>query len=1650
MYTSSLPPSTLIRDHLDDQPLSSLFPKDDELMASTIGSFASNTSSTVSTMSDLFSTLSIETPTSTVSTLSHDAKRLRQPHVPVFGDGLSSPASSLVTPINELDHTTSQQFLVAQRSIQLGLQSGQSQLLAKGVQTLSDLAQLHHCQDAFYPLAECYYLGLHVPSRQPDKTTALHWYKRVATTLPANDQHAPTLGWAQYRIAKILEDEYQQSDEALQYYILSAENCNQCAQYILGLHHQYRQQDIKQAIHWYELSSRQGYSDAQVSLGELLLHHLPTLVNEHVNGKDKLIKTALDWLHQAANQSNAKAHLYLGVVYDEGEYVPRNAKLAMQHYQSALSMNPQGHHDAMEILAQYFVGIHYLLGDLVPQNRSVAFHHLQIAATGNYAPAQRAIGLMYLEGTGVPKNDDKAFDWFTKAAVQGDVQSLGLLGQQAERRGCNVDIESAITMYKRAADAGSVAAQLSLANLLLQTDRRQEAFPWFQRAAHHPTVADPSTKPLLTSNTQPLAIVGHARQRNLARLMVARYKFNGWSHVPVDRALAFQEFLALSNTEQLNEAHYWVAACYEEGVPQDGLTSSFLVPPDADQAFRYYLKGALGGDVDAQFQVALMLANGTTANGKKNSEDAFAWYQKAAQRGHATAQYSLGIFYERGVAPVDKAQTDLAMMWYRRASQQQHTSAMISLAQLLLHNNLGEAAQQEALDWLQLACDQPNDKNRTRAQRSLASVFEQGAITLNLTDNERYDSAWQLLQLAGDEGDPLAFVDMARFYENGLGRPRNVSMALQQLLQAEKLGYKKAKMDLAELYNRHKMYSMALQMYHQVIESHPLLSKYGWTARLAVARLALIDLDDASPDLLLSSFQWLTTMAQQSVGDANMETFELLGVCYAFGKGTIADLGKAIDCYEQAVSFTVKDDLKPVQLRARYHLVETCLSTDNHALAWHHLQVLQTQFDDMNRISADTRRWGRSARYYLGYLYLHGDHMDHDETKAREWLSQAAAEGDGQACLELARLDLDNVILAKQILEQGVSTGHADCMIELALMLERTDNDTEDDHIIELLERAKELGSLNASFHLTRYSHTTHHNEHLACDTIPKKTDRATALEAVKGNYLPIIRGYEELIQQGHVRALVYLGFIYVMIGQPEKAFALWHEAAGPDFLASMLVKVNQLLTEQQLHACSTNDLLLSYNHAAPILNEYYEQTRSHMDLMETAVLGHLFCQLGDFCRQLPSDSKEHNDLVTWYHLAVSHGSSKQGMYQLGLHYQANNDEGLALDWFRKAAERYNHPDAQFQIGRCHAYGLAGLDINFVAARRYFKLSMENAATNEEDAGRIEKELGRAMLKQGMDLWQNQQHQLALEELEEAAKYDSQALVELGHLYHTGFSSDNEHGDAGVCVILRNYHQAFMCYYEAASRNNAMGALIVGSYYEEGYLQVQDDQQALEWYEKAHQLQCGPLAELAIGKLKYSMAEKLLSSTLSTPASSTSTLMTEARLNLANDLYDEAHMWLESSVASSFGGDQAALAKLLLALYHLKGLGSTIRDSPRGVAMLLQLLEDHPQDGSTLTELAACYDQGIGVDRDMVQALVYWEQAAATDDIQALNRSADIYQHGLANGLVDLSKAAVYRERAEALELARQNEREKSVSSLSTTSSHAFSRRSSTASFNSA
>ena len=157
-----------------------------------------------------------------------------------------------------------------------------------------------------------------------------------------------------------------------------------------------------------------------------------------------------------AEAGDAEAQVNLGVMYFDGDVVPRDVEQAVYWFNKATQGDPVRQYMLGEILsktyhrywladtwyekaadqghadAQYLAGVRYYVGrfvgtELVGKNYLKAAKYFVKAAVQGHAKAQYMLGEMYYKGEGVPKALDKALEWFRKAADQGHADAQAML-----------------------------------------------------------------------------------------------------------------------------------------------------------------------------------------------------------------------------------------------------------------------------------------------------------------------------------------------------------------------------------------------------------------------------------------------------------------------------------------------------------------------------------------------------------------------------------------------------------------------------------------------------------------------------------------------------------------------------------------------------------------------------------------------------------------------------------------------------------------------------------------------------------------------------------------------------------------------------------------------------------------------------------------------------------------------------------------------------------------------------------------------------------------------------------------------------------------------------------------------------------------------
>jgi TPR repeat protein len=255
--------------------------------------------------------------------------------------------------------------------------------------------------------------------------------------------------------------------------------------------------------------------------------------------------------------------------------------------------------------SEFRLGMHYLHGSLgLEKDASKAFSYLEPAAKAGYAEAQYLLGMMYRNGQAqlantrslrglssaeISRNKKEAFRWIRKAAVQNMHTAITQIANCYEEGvGTPVNYALATEYYEIATNISSkhlATAQQTYARFLHKNGKYEKALEMYLYASGL------ERSPLNTY--PPSAPVSRIAKRMVALL----YLDEKDTTTPYKPKEAFELLNSLASSGEGDaDAHYWIAVCYEEGVPN-------VVDIDLCKSFDHYMTSANLGSSDSQFQV---------------------------------------------------------------------------------------------------------------------------------------------------------------------------------------------------------------------------------------------------------------------------------------------------------------------------------------------------------------------------------------------------------------------------------------------------------------------------------------------------------------------------------------------------------------------------------------------------------------------------------------------------------------------------------------------------------------------------------------------------------------------------------------------------------------------------------------------------------------------------------------------------------------------------------------------------------------------------------------------------------------------------------------------------------------------------------------
>ncbi len=544
------------------------------------------------------------------------------------------------------------------------------------------------------------------------------------------------------------------------------------AQYSMGERHvagRGVEEDLVQAIEWFEGAAEQGHVASQMRLVELY--------EERDAPGDA--ERALEWLKAAAEADEPEAQFLYGKRLTEaGEIssgsiwidkaveadhpaaqVVKARQLAREGgskgriiqllQSSARQGDPDGAYELARVAesgavtmtaeeisalleeagenghagAQFAVGERYANGLGVEQDYREALKWYRLSAKQEFPPAQEAMGILYQAGYGVDPSPGEAARWYRLAADQGRAAAQNQLGSMYAQ-GLLADEETAdrIAMFSA---SGENEDELRELGEIARKNNDRRAVEWYEKAIEQKfTAAMINLAKLIDEGRVPgrESEEAVALYRQAAELgnpigqsqMAVRLSQGKGVERDVEASLAMLEESARGGHAPAQLA---LAAAYFQGVEGE---------PDPEKAAYWYGVAAREGVPEAQTPYASMLIGGIGV--PKDEKAALALFEQAAERGDAAAQYSLGVLHAEGRAGLEKDPTTAAMWWKRAAKQgQPHAQARLGIALIReegVPRNLVEAyawlaasGLQETQNWVDTLEKEMPDLMLTRAKK---------------------------------------------------------------------------------------------------------------------------------------------------------------------------------------------------------------------------------------------------------------------------------------------------------------------------------------------------------------------------------------------------------------------------------------------------------------------------------------------------------------------------------------------------------------------------------------------------------------------------------------------------------------------------------------------------------------------------------------------------------------------------------------------------------------------------------------------------------------------------------------------------------------------------------------------------------------------
>jgi TPR repeat protein len=541
---------------------------------------------------------------------------------------------------------------------------------------------------------------------------------------------------------------------------LSAEQGNMEAQFRLGDPYALGHGTLKSmpdAYRWYTKAAIQGYKKALIRIHNLYQDDTRIRCRGQTNSEEK------EWRNYSFK--------YCKYFRELNEYRLEHKKPILnnvisyyteqfKHYQSSNQEDPT---------VQLNIAFLYQHGYGVKKCIRWAFEYYAKAAEQGNVEAQYNLGNLYQKHPKMKFNYRHAFKWYT-ASVQGEsiAAQRSLAYFYLKGLATDIDHDTALLWYTKAAESGDTESQVILGKLYRKGDYIKQDLPmavkWYSRSARQGNVVAQNClsqlyqRGVLNDIELDQDMTEYFRNDSMEKRLCTKLSMD---IIKSGDSLEFKQLEELAKRALIGDGH----AMYNIGLKYYQGDKDFM--QDQDTGIKWIKNAANANHEDAQSMIAEIYKKGDSI--EQDYYKAALWYKRIAKQKNAAAQCNVGVMYKDGLG-VRKDPLE-ASKWFIWAAEQGDSNAQFYLSQFRFDGVVWRKDEKEGLYWLNKSVCQRNIK----ACYTLSTFYFKGQCDLD----QDIESGLLLLKFTAKNGFIQAQLDMAIRYQYGNGVQQDIQKCIK-------------------------------------------------------------------------------------------------------------------------------------------------------------------------------------------------------------------------------------------------------------------------------------------------------------------------------------------------------------------------------------------------------------------------------------------------------------------------------------------------------------------------------------------------------------------------------------------------------------------------------------------------------------------------------------------------------------------------------------------------------------------------------------------------------------------------------------------------------------------------------------------------------